>query len=88
MSGTLSIPADATPITTRLRVVMKYTDAADNDGLAPTACGTFGYGETEDYTLTVTGGSSQVGADTTPQREQNLRRRRGQRPSPTTRRSS
>ena len=54
VSGTLSIPADATPITTRLRVVMKYTDAADNDGLAPTACGPFGYGETEDYTLTVT----------------------------------
>ncbi len=55
ISGSLTIPATAIPGTTRLRVVMKFTDAADGDGAIPGACGTFGYGEVEDYTLKVEG---------------------------------
>ncbi len=54
ISGSLTIPATASLGATRLRVVMKYTDAADNDPAAAEACGSYGFGETEDYTLTVT----------------------------------
>lgn len=46
LSGTLSVSANATPGTTRLRVAMKY-DAYS------TSCETFSYGEVEDYTITI-----------------------------------
>lgn len=46
MSGTLTIPATATPGNTRMRISMKG-DAN------PTACETFSYGEVEDYTVNI-----------------------------------
>ena len=49
-SGTLNasivVPASALPGPTRMRVSMSY-------GGAPPACGTFSYGEVEDYTVTI-----------------------------------
>jgi hypothetical protein len=44
VTGTISIPLDATPGITRMRVSMKFTDDGD---LQP--CETFDYGEVEDY---------------------------------------
>ena len=58
VSGTLTIPASATLGNTRMRIVMKYTDG--NDTAVPTACGSFAYGETEDYTVNITEASTAV----------------------------
>lgn len=51
VSGSVSIPAGTTTGNTRMRVSMQY-------GSSPTACQTFTYGEVEDYTVNITGGSS------------------------------
>ena len=45
-SGSVTVPADAATGNTRMRVSMKY-------GRYLTSCGTFGYGEVEDYTIHV-----------------------------------
>jgi len=49
-SATFTVPATAKNGPTRLRLVM-------SDNSATNACGTYSYGETEDYTITVTGGT-------------------------------
>ena len=56
-SFAFTIPATAKSGNTRLRVVL-------SDASATTSCGTYSYGETEDYTLTVTGGA-RVGSSIT-----------------------
>jgi len=56
VSGTITIPASALNGDTRMRVSMKYNSA-------PGACESFTYGEVEDYTVTVSGGTSVVGSD-------------------------
>ncbi|HET9504096.1 MAG TPA: M4 family metallopeptidase, partial [Hymenobacter sp.] len=48
-SSTFTVPTTARNGKTRLRVVM-------SDASATTSCGTYSFGETEDYTLTVMGG--------------------------------
>ena len=53
VTGTITIPAGTAPITTRMRVSMKYNGAQ-------TACETFSYGEVEDYTVQI------VAAQTNP----------------------
>ncbi|MCA0425822.1 MAG: GEVED domain-containing protein [Bacteroidetes bacterium] len=45
-TGTFMVPCTATPGLTRMRVVMV-------EGMVPSACGTYGYGETEDYTVNI-----------------------------------
>lgn len=47
VNGTINIPTTATG-STRMRVVMRYN-------AAPSACGSFNYGEVEDYTVTFDG---------------------------------
>ncbi|MFC6225550.1 M4 family metallopeptidase [Hymenobacter artigasi] len=51
LSGTFTVPATAKNGATRLRIVM-------SDASATTSCGTFSYGEAEDYTVNITGGAA------------------------------
>ncbi|MDO7885695.1 M4 family metallopeptidase [Hymenobacter cheonanensis] len=50
VTSTWTVPTTAKNGTTRLRVVM-------SDNSATTACGSYSYGETEDYSISVTGGT-------------------------------
>jgi len=58
LSSTFTVPATAKTGNTRLRVIM-------SDASATTSCGTYSYGETEDYTLAITGGAA-IAAATVP----------------------
>jgi hypothetical protein len=49
-TGSFTVPASAKNGATRLRVVL-------SDASATTSCGTYSYGETEDYTVNITGGA-------------------------------
>jgi len=60
-TGTLSIPSNASTGTTRLRVAMKWVGETSNgtiDNDPPNDCGTFEFGEVEDYTVNISGGGS------------------------------
>ncbi|MGB6048161.1 MAG: S8 family serine peptidase [Flavobacteriales bacterium] len=54
ITGTLTIPTDATPGPARMRVVMKDSSPASS------GCTTYNYGETEDYCVTLTDGTSGI----------------------------
>lgn len=54
-TGTISIPGTALLGVTRMRVAMKYVGAGDNG--SPTACGTFAFGEIEDYCVEIVANS-------------------------------
>ena len=56
-SFSFTVPATAKSGNTRLRVVL-------SDNSATTSCGSYSYGETEDYTLTVSGGTRTDGSAT------------------------
>ncbi len=51
--GSINVPASALNGTTRMRVAMRY-------GAIPTPCGTFNFGEVEDYTITVNSSSVRI----------------------------
>lgn len=53
VEGNFYIPGDAFDGETRMRVAMRYKFTAD-------PCGTFNYGEVEDYTLEISGGQATV----------------------------
>ncbi|WP_020408382.1 M14 family zinc carboxypeptidase [Hahella ganghwensis] len=57
VTGTLSIPANADLGKTTMRVAMRYN-------AAPTPCGTFNYGEVEDYTVEIGEGDGGGNPDT------------------------
>ena len=59
VSGTITIPVTATLGATRMRVAMKYNGV-------PTSCEAFSYGQVEDYTINITGGSADTTAPTSP----------------------
>ena len=58
-SGSFTIPSNATLGTTRMRVSMKYNGT-------PTACETFSYGQVEDYSVTISGGTADTAAPSAP----------------------
>ncbi|RMB63852.1 T9SS C-terminal target domain-containing protein [Dokdonia sinensis] len=49
------VPADALIGNTRMRVVMKFQGGTNNTA-APASCGTYNFGETEDYTVNIVEG--------------------------------
>jgi hypothetical protein len=51
LSSTFTVPSTAKTGKTRLRVVL-------SDASATTICGTYSYGETEDYSISITGGAA------------------------------
>ncbi|WBO83868.1 M4 family metallopeptidase [Hymenobacter yonginensis] len=57
LTGTFTVPATAKNGATRLRVIM-------SDNSATTSCNSYSYGETEDYTVTITGGAAIAGVTT------------------------
>jgi len=59
VSGSFSVPSSALEGATRMRVSMKY------NGI-PTACESFSYGEVEDYTVTISGGTADTEAPSAP----------------------
>jgi bacillolysin len=64
LSATFTVPTTARNGSTVMRIVM-------SDNSATTSCGTFSYGEAEDYTLNITGGAALTGpvtltGDSTP----------------------
>ncbi|WP_165768142.1 GEVED domain-containing protein [Hymenobacter amundsenii] len=50
LSSTFTVPASAKSGATRMRIVM-------SDAAATTSCGSYSYGETEDYTVNISGGA-------------------------------
>ncbi|SFQ75981.1 M4 family metallopeptidase [Hymenobacter arizonensis] len=51
LSGTFTVPTTAKTGTTRMRVIV-------SDNSATTSCNSYSYGETEDYTVNITGGAA------------------------------
>jgi len=60
LSGTFTVPTTAKNGSTRMRVIM-------SDASATASCGTYSYGETEDYTVSITGGAAIAAVAATPQ---------------------
>jgi hypothetical protein len=54
-TGSFTVPATATNGAARLRIVL-------SDASGTTSCGSYSYGETEDYTVNITGGSARSSA--------------------------
>lgn len=59
VSGSFTVPTSATTGSTRMRVSMKYN-------AIPTACEAFSYGEVEDYSVNIVGGTADTAAPTAP----------------------
>lgn len=59
VSGSFTVPAAAAIGATRMRVILRYN-------AVPTSCGTYNYGETEDYTVVIGAGTPDTQAPTAP----------------------
>lgn len=57
VTGNLTVPTSAAGTTTTMRVAMRYNTA-------PVPCGSFDYGEVEDYTVTIGEGDTNPGGNT------------------------
>ncbi|WP_139925467.1 GEVED domain-containing protein [Hymenobacter sp. DG01] len=57
LTSTFTVPATAQTGKTRLRIVM-------SDASATTSCNSYSYGETEDYSLTISGGTARQAGET------------------------
>ena len=58
LAATFTVPTTAKTGSTRLRIIM-------SDNSATTSCGSYNYGETEDYTLSISGGAALAEAPAT-----------------------
>jgi len=58
LSSTFTVPTTARSGATRMRLVM-------SDNSATTSCNSYSYGETEDYTVNITGGAALTGSSST-----------------------
>lgn len=65
VSGSITIPATATLGATRMRVCMRYN-------AVPTACGSFTYGQVEDYTVNIVSAAKETESDAVVQRNINV----------------
>ncbi|MBN2893594.1 MAG: fibronectin type III domain-containing protein [Bacteroidales bacterium] len=54
VTGSFTVPADAQTGETRLRVILKY------NAIPASSCGTYDYGETEDYTVNIVNGGDNI----------------------------
>ncbi|MBB3062708.1 choice-of-anchor B family protein [Microbulbifer rhizosphaerae] len=59
VTGTLTLPTGSAGVSTRLRIAMRYN-------AAPSPCGSFNYGEVEDYSVTIGSGGGGGGGDSDP----------------------
>ena len=59
VSTSFTVPASASTGATRMRVILRYN-------ATPTVCGTYNYGETEDYTVDIGAGTPDTQAPTAP----------------------
>ena len=59
VSGSFTVPSGTTPVSTRMRVSMKY------NGI-PTPCEAFSYGEVEDYTINIVASGADTQAPSAP----------------------
>ncbi|CAM1358086.1 Peptidase S8 [Tenacibaculum litopenaei] len=59
VSGSFTVPAGATEGATRMRVILRYN-------AVPAACGSYNYGETEDYTVVIGPATADTQAPTAP----------------------
>ncbi|CAM1362236.1 GEVED domain-containing protein [Tenacibaculum xiamenense] len=59
VSGTFTVPSSASEGATRMRVILRYN-------AIPSSCGTYNYGETEDYTVVIGAAQADTQAPTTP----------------------
>jgi trimeric autotransporter adhesin len=59
VSGSFTVPASAANGATRMRVTMQYN-------AVPSSCGSFNYGEVEDYTINISAGTADTQAPSTP----------------------
>ncbi len=59
LSGTFTVPTTAKTGNTRMRVII-------SDASGTTSCGSYSYGETEDYTVSITGGTAIAATSAAP----------------------
>ncbi|CAL2091446.1 conserved protein of unknown function precursor containing a T9SS type A C-terminal secretion signal. Putative S8 family peptidase [Tenacibaculum sp. 190524A02b] len=59
VSGSFTVPSGAVEGATRMRVILRYN-------AVPSACGTYNYGETEDYTVVIGSSQADTQAPTAP----------------------
>ncbi len=68
LNASFSVPSSVSTGTTRMRIAMKWVGTVSGGGTdetPPEACGTFEYGEVEDYTVNISSGGSSTNVPNT-----------------------